>query len=180
MDLLGEHLAERSAEHGEVLAEHEDLATVDRSPTRDDAIGEGPGVLDPEAVGPVAGEHVELDERARVEEQFDPLAGGELAPLVLALDRGVAPRVQRLFAQIGELDEAFLDRMRSDRVDRALVTVQRLRLGSALEVFFFGSSHRAEVTGGLHDVLAPTRRGPTGKGRWGRRGWLVVSLVMER
>ena len=112
VDLLGEHLAERAAEHGEVLAEHEHLATVDRSPTGDDAVGERPGVLDAEPVGAVAGEHVELDERARVEQQLDALAGGELAPLVLALDRGRAPGVQRLLAQVGELDESLLDRMR--------------------------------------------------------------------
>ena len=131
-------------------------------------------------MGPVAGEHVELDERARVEQQFDALAGGELAPLVLALDRGVAPRVQRLLAQIGELDEAFLDRMRSDRVDRAFVTVQRLGFGGALEVFFFGSSHRARGYRWLtrrarSDALRPHR-----KGRWGRGDWLAVSAVRER
>ena len=52
----------------------------------------------PEAVRPVAGEHVELDERARVEQVLEPLPRGELAPLVLALDRRLAPRVARLFA----------------------------------------------------------------------------------
>ena len=34
VDLLGEHLAERAAEDGEVLAEHEHLAAVDRCPSR--------------------------------------------------------------------------------------------------------------------------------------------------
>ena len=92
MDLLGEHLAERAAEDGEVLAEDEHLAAVDRAPAGDDAVGERSGVLDAEAVGAVAGEHVELDERAGVEQEVDALAGGELAPLVLALDRGVATR----------------------------------------------------------------------------------------
>ena len=159
VDLLGEHLAERAAEHGEVLAEHEHLATVDRSPTGDDAVGEGPGVLDPEAVGPVAGEHVELDERARVEQQLDALAGGELAALVLALDRGRAPRVEGLLAQLGELDEAFLDRMRSDRVDRAFVTVQRLGFGGALEVFFFSCRHRVRgYRCSLRRAAAPPER----------------------
>ena len=90
VDLLGEHLAERAAEHGEVLAEEEHLAAVDRAPAGDDAVGERPGVLDAEAVGAVAGEHVELDERVGVEQQVDALARGELPALVLALDRGVA------------------------------------------------------------------------------------------
>ena len=118
VDLLGEHLAERAAEDREVLGEHEHLAAVDRAPAGDDAVGERPVVLDAEAVGPVAGEHVELDERVGVEQQLEALAGGELAPLVLALDRGRAPGVQRLFPQLGELLEPLLDRV-GNRCDRA-------------------------------------------------------------
>ena len=37
-----------------------------------------------------------------------PLAGGELAAVVLALDRRVGAGVERLFLQLGELIEAFL------------------------------------------------------------------------
>ena len=97
VDLLGEDLAERAAEHREVLGEDEDLASVDRAPPGDDTIGQGAGVLDAEAVRPVAGEHVELDERVRVQEQREPLPHGELAPLVLALDRRRASGVECLF-----------------------------------------------------------------------------------
>ena len=79
VDLLGVHLAERAAEDREVLAEDEDLATVDRAPARDHAVGERPVVLDAEAVRAVAGQHVELDERAGVEQQLEALPGGELA-----------------------------------------------------------------------------------------------------
>jgi hypothetical protein len=62
----------------------------------------------------VAGEHVELDEGAGVDEQVDALASGELAPLVLALDGRRAARVQRLVAQLGQLDQPLLDRVRRD------------------------------------------------------------------
>ncbi len=60
VDLLGEHLAERPAEDGEVLAENADPAAVDGAEPRDHAVGVGPVVLEAHAVGPVAGEHVEL------------------------------------------------------------------------------------------------------------------------
>ena len=43
VDLLGEHLAQRAAEDGEVLAEHEHLAAVDGAPAGDDAVGERGG-----------------------------------------------------------------------------------------------------------------------------------------
>ena len=113
VDLLGVHLTERAAEDREVLAEDEDLAAVDRAPAGDDAVGERTVVLDAEAVRAVAGEHVELDERARVEQQVDALAGGELAPLVLAPDRRLAARRARLFLQLRQLLEALGDRVRS-------------------------------------------------------------------
>ena len=138
MDLLGEHLAERAAEHREVLGEHEDLATVDRAPAGDDAVGERAGVLDAEAVGPVAGEHVELDEGAGVEQQLDALAGGELAALVLALDGRGAPRVERLLAQRLELGEPLFDRVRGRDCGRALVAVERFGFGLVLNVVFGG------------------------------------------
>ena len=70
--------------------EHEHLAAVDRAPAGDDAVGVGP-LLEPDAVGAVAGEHVELVERARVEQVLDALAGEQLALGVLALDRWAEP-----------------------------------------------------------------------------------------
>ena len=92
MDLLGEHLAERAAEDGEVLAEHEHLATVDRAPAGDDAVGVGP-FLEARGLGAVAGEQIELLEAARIEQYVDALAGEQLALLVLALDgRGASRR----------------------------------------------------------------------------------------
>ena len=91
VDLLGEHLAERAAEDGEVLAEDEHLAAVDRAPAGDDTVGVGP-LLEARGVGPVAGQQVELLERAGVEQVLDPLAGEQLALGVLALDRPLASR----------------------------------------------------------------------------------------
>ena len=55
-----------------------------------DAVGVRP-LLEPGAVGPVAGEHVELVERAGVEQVLDALAGEHLALGVLALDRRGEP-----------------------------------------------------------------------------------------
>ena len=139
VDLLGEDLAERAAEDGEVLREHEDLAPFDHAPTGHDAVGQRAAVLDPESVGAVAGEHVELDERARVEQLLQSLAGGELPPIVLAGDRGLAARVECLVAQLTQLLEPLFDRVRDGRdrfCGRALVAVQRLCLGLLLDVRF--------------------------------------------
>ena len=111
VDLLGEHLAERAAEDREVLREQEHLAAVDRAPPGDHTVGERAVVLDPEPVGAVAGEHVELVERARVEQQLDALAGGELAAAVLALDGLGRAGVERLLAPLVELVDPLFDRM---------------------------------------------------------------------
>ena len=162
VDLLGEHLAERAAEHGEVLAEHEHLATVDRSPPGDDAVGERPRVLDAEPVGAVAGEHVELDERAGVEQQLDALAGGELAALVLALDRRGAPGVERLLAQVAQLGEPLFDRVRG----RGAEGPSSPWSASASAVLWMSSSSAAaiacEVTGARTRAAAPPERGGAG------------------
>src|SRR5207244_993475 len=48
---------------------------------------------------------VELGERAVVEQVVDPLAGGHLAPLVLALNRPLGPGVERRFLALGELGQ---------------------------------------------------------------------------
>src|SRR5205823_14246508 len=60
-------------------------------------------LLHPEIVAAVHLELVELDEAAGVEEELDPLAGGELAFLVLLLDPLLAAAQLRLQVERGEL-----------------------------------------------------------------------------
>ena len=110
MDLLGEHLAEGAAEDGEVLAEDEDLAAVDGAPAGDDAVGVG-ALLEAGGVGPVAGQQVELVERARVEQVLDPLPGEQLALRVLALDRPLGAGVVRLVLALAQIVELGLHRV---------------------------------------------------------------------
>src|SRR5436309_701620 len=56
----------------------------------------------------VMGQQVRLDERAGVQEEFQPLPRGELAPGVLAFDRLRAASVDGLGLPSGELLEPFL------------------------------------------------------------------------
>ena len=102
----------------------------------DDAVGQGAGVLDAEAVRPMAGEHVELDERAGVEQLLEPLACGELAAVVLArrptsryrraAPARAAPRAARAVPRSGAAQ--------ARRRPRAVVTVQGLDLGLLLDL----------------------------------------------
>ncbi len=105
-DLLAVHLAQRAAEHGEVLAEHADRAAVDGAVPGDHAVAVGPVGVDAERGGPVPGQFVELGERGRVEQPLDPLPGGHLALGVLALHRPRRAGVNRLVPaalQVGDL-----------------------------------------------------------------------------
>jgi len=95
-DLLGVGSGERAAEDGEVLREDERLAAVDETPAGDDAVAEDLLVLHSELGAAMGDETVELDERARIEEEVDPLARGELSRLVLLLDPLGAAADERL------------------------------------------------------------------------------------
>ena len=61
-----------------------------------DAVAQDVLLVEPEVSRPVRDERVELDERARVEEQVESLARGQLAPRVLALDADRSPTELRL------------------------------------------------------------------------------------
>ena len=98
-------LLRRPAEHGEVLGEDEDGPAVDGALPGDHGIAEGPLVFDSEAGGLMPDELVDLLEGALVEQGVETLPGGQLALLVLACDRPLAPRVQRLLAELSQ----FLD-----------------------------------------------------------------------
>ena len=85
-DLLGVRFGERAAEHGEVLAENEDQAAVDRAVAGHHAVA-GHLLLGHAEIGAaVLDEHVPFLEDALVEQELDALARGELALGVLGID----------------------------------------------------------------------------------------------
>ena len=101
-DLLGEHLAQRTPEDGEVLREEEDLPAEDRAVARDDRVAVRAAVHHPEVRFAVAHVAVELDERARVAELLRSLASEQPPFLAPPLHRLLAARVQRLVAQLAQ------------------------------------------------------------------------------
>jgi hypothetical protein len=109
-DFLCVGFRERAAEDGEVLREDVDEATVDVAVAGDEAVAGDDLLIHAEVAAAMGDELVEFLEGAFVEEQFDALAGGELAFFVLAVaavfatalfGRGVAA------AQLLELVHAF-------------------------------------------------------------------------
>ncbi len=106
-DLLGVRLGQRTAEDREVLAVDEHQAAVDGPVTRDDAVAQDVLLAEPELPRPVGDERVELHERVRVQQQVQPLAGGELAPGVLSLDADRSPALERFRAQLLEPGDPF-------------------------------------------------------------------------
>ena len=101
-DLLGEHLAQRAAEHREVLAEHEHAPSEDRPVAGDDGVAVGPALEHPEVRLAMADEAVELDERPGIAELLGALAREQLALGAMLLDRLRRPGVPRLVAQLGQ------------------------------------------------------------------------------
>src|SRR6185295_10454921 len=132
VDLLGEDLAQRAAEDGEVLREDEDLPSEDRAVTGDDGVAVRAALEHPEVRFAVADVAVELDERARVEQLDEPLAREELALLALALDRLVGAGVLGLVAEVPQLVELGLGGVGAGLVGRghgrSLVWLSRVRV----------------------------------------------------
>ena len=89
-DLLRVGFRERAAEDSEILREDVDQAGVDVAVAGDEAIAGDDLLIHAEVAAAMGDELVELFEGAFVEEQFDALAGGELALLVLAVAAVVA------------------------------------------------------------------------------------------
>ena len=87
-DLFTGNLTERTTEDGEVLRIDGNLTTVNGSGSGDDRVTVGALCVHAERCGAVTNELVQLDERARVEQLFDALAGCLLALGVLLLDGG--------------------------------------------------------------------------------------------
>ena len=111
VDLLGEHLPEGPPEHREVLAEDADPAAVDGAEPGDHPVGIGPVLVQPHAVRPVPGQHVQLLEGTVVEEVLDPLPGGHLALGMVTLHRGLAAGVPGLLLAFRQLRQPLSHRM---------------------------------------------------------------------
>jgi hypothetical protein len=105
-DLAGVRLGQRAAEHGEVLGEEKDRPAVDGAVAGDHAVAEDLVVPQPEVGRAVGDQLVQLDEAVGVAEESDPLAGGQLAGLVLPGDARGTARLPGLFLQRGERGEA--------------------------------------------------------------------------
>src|SRR5215203_397812 len=99
-DLLRVDFAQGTPEHGEVLGKDADLAPRNLTVARDDPIPEGPVLLQAEVVRAVHPVAVQLDERARVEQELDALAGRQLAAFSLPLDGLLGGRVGRRLTQM--------------------------------------------------------------------------------
>src|SRR5581483_11520346 len=110
-DLLGEHLAERAAEDGEVLREEKDLAPEDRAVAGDDGVAVRPPLHHPEVRLAVAHVAVELDERPGIAQLLGPLAREQPSLLPAPCDRALAAGVQRLLAQLAQPLELRLRRL---------------------------------------------------------------------
>ena len=87
------------------------LAAEDRPVAGDDRVAVRPPLEHPEVRLAMADVPVELDERARIEQLLDALAGEQLPLGALALDRLLAARVPRSLAQLLEPRELGLGRL---------------------------------------------------------------------
>src|SRR5690606_15452912 len=85
-NLLGMGLAQRAAEHGEILAEDVDHAAVDRAPAGYYAVAGDHRVGHAEIGRAVSDEHVVFFKAARIEQDVQAFAGRQLALAMLCVD----------------------------------------------------------------------------------------------
>mmetsp|Transcript_27766 Transcript_27766/g.51710 ORF Transcript_27766/g.51710 Transcript_27766/m.51710 type:complete len:605 (+) Transcript_27766:2391-4205(+) len=85
-DLGGMGGRHRPAQNGEVLAKDIDHTPVDGAPAGNNAVACGFLFFHPEIGAAMRDKHVKLFERVLVQQQFDPLAGGQLAAPMLCVD----------------------------------------------------------------------------------------------
>ena len=102
-DLLRVRFGQRAAEHGEILGEGEDRASVHGAPARDHAIAGNLALLHAELGRAVLDEHVELLEGAFIGEESEAFPRRELAALVLGCDARLAASGPRAGAAAFEL-----------------------------------------------------------------------------
>src|SRR5215213_4084609 len=103
-------LRQRAAEDGEVLREDEDQPAVDGPVPCHHAVTRDPLLSHAEVGAAMLDEHVGLFERAWIEQQFQPLAGAELAARMLRLDPlGAAAKPRPLPLLLQPLDDLLHD-----------------------------------------------------------------------
>ena len=96
------HLAERSAEHGEILGVDRHPAAVDLAESGDHAIA-GKALIGHAEVGEaVGGQGSQLLEGTLIKQNGQPLARSHLALGVLGLDTRTAATLQGLLAQVAQ------------------------------------------------------------------------------
>ena len=151
------------------------LPAVDRAGAGDHPVAVGALVLHAEVGRAVPDQLVELDERARVEQRLDPLAGGLAALGVLALDRGRVAGVHRQVdaaVQVGELARGGV-RVGHRRADQALPRRGRARWRHSSHLRDGSLTHGRTLTirlprrrpgSGARHVSLPARRA-TAEGR---------------
>ena len=106
-DLFGVGLGKRTTEHREVLAEDEYEPAIDGAVASHHAIAEDMVFGETEFRRAMGHEGIELNERTWIEQQVEPLAGGQLAPRVLALDANRSPAEQGFGAHLVEAAKPF-------------------------------------------------------------------------
>ena len=99
-DLVACHLAQRTTEHGEVLAKEGDLASMNSSHTGNDRVAVGAFGIHTKGCGAVANKFIKLDKGPLIEQKLDSLTGGQLAFGVLLLNSGV-PACRNRFVVAG-------------------------------------------------------------------------------
>eukprot|EP00966_Prymnesium_polylepis_P028376 656799-Prymnesium_polylepis.1 len=132
-DLFGVRLAQRAAEHREVLREDEDAPPVDLAVARHDTVSRRLIVLHTEVDAAVGLEHVVLAECPWVKQQLQPLARRQLSLAVLRFNpTGSASEERRLLVllerggyRLGLLDED--GRRRGAQDSHAQVRTQQRR-----------------------------------------------------
>ncbi len=99
-DLFRVRLAQRAADHGEVLREDVHQAPVDRAVPGDHAVAQDLARQVADVAPALDDEAVQLGERALVQEQLEPLARGQLALGMLRLDALLAAAQTRCVFQV--------------------------------------------------------------------------------
>ena len=182
-NLLGMGFGQRTAEHGEILAEHEHQTAVDHAVAGHDAVAGDLGVLHAEVGTAVLDKHVPFFEGAVVQQQLDALTRGELALLVLGINALLAA------SQTGEF--TFLLQLLEDVVSLFHACLPRFLVGTVFQLHVMWIQESRAAAHALTDLPAPPATGarrcwrPGGRwtprrppaaarpGPWGAAGRLV-------